>query len=128
MKLNTHLDINTTLSGDIVEIKENYAKVKLTTTKIMQADSEGLVHGGFIFSAADFCAMACINDPYVVLAKSNTKFLAPVKVGDIVILDASIKEQNGFKSTVDVVARVDDKEIFKGEFFTATLKQHVLSL
>ena len=86
-----------------------------------------MVHGGFIFCSADFCAMACINDPYVVLVKSTTKFIAPVKVGDIVILDGTTKEQDGIKSVVEVIAKVDEKEVFKGEFFTATLKQHVFN-
>jgi acyl-coenzyme A thioesterase PaaI-like protein len=128
MKLNTHLELNPSLNGKIIELKENYAKVELQTTDIMKADKEGLVHGGFIFCAADFCAMACINDPYVVLAKSTTKFIAPVKVGDIVILEATVKEQEGFKATVEVVASVSNKAVFKGEFLTAVLKQHVLSL
>ncbi len=128
MELNTHLKIDSNLNGKIIELKKDYAKIKLQTIEIMKADDQGLVHGGFIFCAADFTAMACINDPYVVLAKSNTKFIAPVKVGDIVILEANIKETNGFKSIVDVIATVNNKDIFKGEFFTATLDKHVLEL
>jgi len=128
MELNTHLKLDKSLNGEVVELKENYAKVKLETTQNMIADKEGLIHGGFIFCAADYAAMACINDPFVVLAKSTTKFIAPVKLGDIVTLEASIKEQDKNKATVEVVGKVEEKDIFKGEFLTAVLKQHVLSL
>ena len=128
MELNTHLKLDKSLNGEVVELKENYAKVKLETTQNMIADKEGLIHGGFIFCAADYAAMACINDPFVVLAKSTTKFIAPVKLGDIVTLEANLKEKNGFKATVEVIAKVEEKDVFKGEFFTAVLKHHVLSL
>ena len=128
MELNTHLKLNNSLNGKIVELKVDYAKVELKTIETMVADEEGLIHGGFIFCAADYAAMACINDPFVVLAKSTTKFIAPVKLGDIVTLEANLKEKNGFKATVEVIAKVEEKDVFKGEFFTAVLKHHVLSL
>jgi len=128
MKLNTHLELDNTLNGKVVELKENYSKVELTTTPLMVADSHGLIHGGFIFCAADFACMAAVNDPFVVLAKSETKFTAPTKLNDIVILEASIKEQNGIKSTVEVIATVEDKIVFKGTFYTATLEKHVLDI
>jgi acyl-coenzyme A thioesterase PaaI-like protein len=128
MKLNTHLELDNTLNGKVVELKENYSKVELTTTPLMVADSHGLIHGGFIFCAADFACMAAVNDPFVVLAKSETKFTAPTKLNDIVILEASIKEQNGIKSTVEVIATVEDKIVFKGTFYTASLEKHVLDI
>ncbi len=128
MKLNTHLKLDNSLNGEIVELKLNYAKVKLQTIESMAADEQGLIHGGFIFCAADYACMAAINDPFVVLAKSTTKFIAPVKLGDTVIVEATVKEQDGNKATVEVIAKVDDKDVFKGEFLTAVLKQHVLSL
>ena len=128
MELNTHLELDNELNGTVIELEEGYSKVKLETISVMSADKQLLIHGGFIFCAADFCAMACINDPYVVLAKSETKFTAPVKVGEIVIFEAKLIEQNGIKSIVNVEAKVLDKVVFKGVFYTATLDKHVLSL
>ncbi len=128
MELNTHLKLDNELNGTIIELKENYAKVELKTLEKMAADKQGLVHGGFIFCAADFAAMAAVNDPYVVLAKSTVKFIAPVKAGDIVFLEGNIIQKEGNKATVEVSAKVEEKEVFKGEFLTAVLKQHVLSL
>lgn len=127
MQLQTHLKIDTGLNGRVTDLKEGYAQVTLNTVSIMAADAEGLVHGGFIFAAADFAAMAAVNDPYVVLAKASSKFVAPVKVGQTVILEAKITETNGNKATIEVTAMVEDKTVFTGEFLTAVLKQHVLS-
>ncbi len=127
MQLNTHLKLDQTLNGTLKELKDGYAKISLQTTSIMIADEEGLVHGGFIFSAADFTAMAAVNAPYVVLAKSETKFLAPVKVGEVVSFEGTISQKDGNRATVDVIASVNNKVVFKGIFFTAVLKKHVLS-
>lgn len=128
MELNTHLKINNLLNGDVVALKEGYAKIALKTTDVMVADEQGLVHGGFCFGAADFAAMAAVNDPFVVLAKSEVKFLAPVKVGEEVIFEADVTEGDGRKFTVSVRGSVAEKAVFSGTFYTAVLKQHVLSL
>lgn len=126
MELNTHLKLNTQLNGEVIELKENYSKIALKTTDMMIADEQGLVHGGFAFCAADFAAMAAVNDPYVVLAKSEVKFLAPVKVGQTIIFEANITTTEGIKNSVEVIGSVNEKAIFKGIFYTATLDSHVL--
>lgn len=127
MELNTHLKIDNTLNGNILKLDKNYAKIELKTTDIMRADEQGLIHGGFIFGAADFAAMAAVNDPFVVLAKSETKFLAPVKVGQIVVFEGTIVENDGKKYTVKVVGSIGDKKVFAGIFYTVVLARHVLS-
>ncbi len=126
MKLNTHLKLDNTINGKVVELSENYAKIEQITKDFMVADEVGLVHGGFTFCAADFCAMAVVNDPNVVLAKSETKFLAPIKLGDTVIFEGKLVENQGKKSTIEVVATVDENTVFKGTFYTVTLDKHIL--
>jgi len=128
MQLKTHLKIDHTLSGSVVLLEEGYAKVELKTTDIMRADAEGLVHGGFCFSAADFAAMAAVNDPNVVLAKSEAKFLAPVRVGEIVLFEATVISHEGSKYAVEVVGNVEQTDVFRGVFYTVVLKDHVLSI
>ena len=80
MKLKTHLKLDSTLCGEVVELEEGYAKVRLETTQGMAADERGLIHGGFTFGAADFAAMAAVNDKNVVLVEATSRFLAPVVV------------------------------------------------
>jgi acyl-coenzyme A thioesterase PaaI-like protein len=69
--LNTHERINTVYSGEILKLESGYAKVHIGNHEVMRADEVGLVHGGFIFSAADFAAMVAVNEPNVVLASSQ---------------------------------------------------------
>ncbi|NKQ40335.1 MAG: thioesterase [Sulfurovum sp.] len=124
--LQTHLSIDTSLSGRVVIQKDNFSRVLLNTTHAMRADSQGLVHGGFIFGAADYAAMCAVNDPYVVLGSSSSKFIAAVKVGDAVILEAKVVSLKGKKREVKVIGKVEDREVFEGIFTTFVLDKHVL--
>jgi acyl-coenzyme A thioesterase PaaI-like protein len=126
--LNTHERINTVYSGEIVKMEAGYAKIMLETTEVMRADEVGLVHGGFIFSAADFAAMVSVNEPNVVLASSNCLFLAPVRVGDTVMFEATEHQKEGRKRNVTVRGFVHDIKIFEGEFKTVITERHVLRL
>ena len=126
--LNTHEKIDTSLCGDIEELKKGYSRVLLMTTESMRADHVGLVHGGFIFSAADFAAMSAVNEKNVVLANSNCQFLAPVRVGDSVMFEAQERQKEGRKRSVYVVGSVLDIKVFEGEFKTVVTDNHVLNL
>ncbi|BCD62419.1 methylthioribose-1-phosphate isomerase [Nitratiruptor sp. YY08-26] len=126
MDLKTHLAIDRTLCGDVVELEEGYAKVVLKTAKQMQADERGLVHGGFTFGAADFAAKVAVNDPNVVLVAAEVKFLAPVVVGDEVVFEAHIVQKEGKKTKVAVIGSVGDKDVFQGTMQTYTPTTHIL--
>ncbi len=126
--LQTHLKINQALSGDIELLQQGYSKVVLTTTEEMRADEAGLVHGGFIFSAADFAAMTAVNDKNVVLAASNCQFLAPVRVGDQVMFEAQVRHKEGRKRNVHVKGYNSEIKVFEGEFKTVITEHHVLNL
>ena len=126
MELNTHLEIDNSLCGKVVKLAEGYAEVLLHTTSQMRADAQGLVHGGFVFGAADFAAMSAVNDPNVVLGSATSKFLAPVRVSDVVLLKATVIAEKGKKREVSVEAFVKDKPVFEGSFVTFVLGAHIL--
>lgn len=126
--LNTHERINTVYSGEIIKMEAGFAKIMLETNEVMRADEVGLVHGGFIFSAADFAAMVAVNEPNVVLASCNCLFLAPVRVGDIVTFEANEHQKEGRKRNVTVRGFVHEIKIFEGEFKTVITERHVLRL
>lgn len=126
MELNTHLNIDTSLCGKVIKLEEGYAEVLLHTTQKMTSDKQSLVHGGFVFGAADYAAMSAVNDPYVVLGASNSKFIAPVKAGDAVLCKANVEQEKGKKRLVSVQAFVSDKLVFEGDFTTFVLGGHVL--
>jgi acyl-coenzyme A thioesterase PaaI-like protein len=112
--------------GRLVELKKDYAKVILDTSEEMAVDEYGLVHGGFTFSAADFCAMATVNEPYVVLVRSQNEFLAPVKVGESVIFESEVMMKEKRKCEVKVTGKIDEIKVFEGIFGCVVLDKHVL--
>ena len=126
--LKTHEDINRDLCGEIEKLDIGYVKLKLVTTHDMIADSKGLIHGGFIFGAADYAAMAAVNEKNVVLVASNCQFLSPVKFGDIVNFTAKVRHKEGRKRNVHVIGNVLDIKVFDGEFKTVVTDRHVLKL
>lgn len=126
--LQTHEEIDHTLCGELEALEKGYAKVILHTTEAMGADSHGLVHGGFIFGAADYAAMAAVNEPNVLLSGSNTAFLAPVRVGDEVMFEAKARQTEGRRRDVIVTAFAYEVKVFEGEFHTVITENHVLNI
>ena len=126
--LQTHESINRDLTGEILKIERGYVELRLTTNSDMVADSQGLIHGGFIFSAADYSAMAAVNERNVVLVGSECQFLSPVKFGDEVNFVARVRHKEGRKRNVYVEGHVLDIKVFEGEFKTVITERHVLKL
>ena len=124
----THTKINEALNGEIVKLEVGYVEVRLTTLSEMVADDMGLIHGGFIFSAADYAAMVAVNERNVVLVASDCQFLSPVKLHDEVNVVARVRHKEGRKRNVHVEAFVLDIKVFEGEFKTVITERHVLKL
>jgi acyl-coenzyme A thioesterase PaaI-like protein len=122
----THPNIDRSLCGEIVSLGVGTAEVLLTTDARMAADARGLVHGGFVFGAADYAAMLAVNDPHVVLGAASVKFLAPSRVGERVQMLAALVTAKGKKREVEVTGHVGDKRVFEGTFTCFVLEQHVL--
>ena len=126
MESNTHPLIDQSLCGEPLTLADGEATVVLTTTPNMAVDTHGLVHGGFVFGLADYAAMLAVNDPNVVLGAAQTRFLAPVGVGERVVAHAVREETEGRKQTVTVAAVVGEREVFSGTFVTYVLDRHVM--
>ncbi len=124
----THEKINNELNGEIIKLEAGYVEVRLTTNSNMIADDVGLIHGGFIFSAADYAAMLAVNEKNVVLVGSDCQFLSPVKFHDEVNFIAKVRHKDGRKRNVHVEAHVLDIKVFEGEFKTVVTDRHVLKL
>lgn len=124
--IHSHNRVRTYLCGSVIEIKDNYARVSLATNADMGIDEDGLVHSGFIFSAADHAAHVAINKANTVLIAANVKFYAPIKVGDIALFEAQAKFEDSRKREVSVKGVLNDIKIFEGTFITVTLEEHAL--
>jgi acyl-coenzyme A thioesterase PaaI-like protein len=123
---NTHLGINHALCGEPVSLGDGTATTRFTATANMAADDRGLVHGGFVFGLVDHAAMLAVNHPFVVLGSADTRFLAPVRVGDEVVATATRTEQKGKKYVLQVSAKVGEREVLSGTMTAFVLDAHVL--
>lgn len=126
MNISTHGHIDQMLCGRPLFVEDGNSTVELVTTQPMAADEKGLVHGGFIFGAADYAAMIAVNHPHVVLGASDVKFLKPVRVGETVTAKAQVQEVKGKKYWVSVSVSRQDEEVFQGMFTCFILDKHVL--
>jgi acyl-coenzyme A thioesterase PaaI-like protein len=130
---NTHPSIDASLCGELVSLAPGVAELELRTDARMAADPRGLVHGGFVFGAADYAAMLAVNHPNVVLGSASVKFTAPVQVGQVVRVRAELRSEQGRKREVEVKATVDAlvlagayTPVFEGTFTCFVLDTHVL--
>ena len=126
MNIRTHDLIDPSLCGKPLSLGDGSSQVELVTTPAMAADKQGLVHGGFIFGAADYAAMIAVNHPHVVLGAADVKFLKPVRVGDTVLAQAQVREVKGKKYSVSVSVTKDAQAVFQGMFTCFVLDKHVL--
>jgi uncharacterized protein (TIGR00369 family) len=126
MKIDTHHDIDSALCGAPILMEEGHAVLRLLTIDAMSVDAHGLVHGGFPFGLADHAAMLAVNHPNVVLAKAETRFLRPVKAGDLLEAEARVTEVIGRKRIVDVTVRQGEHVVLTGILTCAVLDAHVL--
>jgi uncharacterized protein (TIGR00369 family) len=126
MERRTHEKIAPHLCGHPVELVDGRARVVLEPTPEMAADERGLVHGGFTFGLADYAAMLAVNEPTVVLASAQVKFLGPVVTGDHVEAEATVERSEGKKRWVKVVVRRDGKPVLEGELLAVVPDKHIL--
>lgn len=126
--LSTHERVNNDLCGEVLVLERGYVETKLRTIPEMLADDIGLIHGGFIFGAADYAAMLAVNEKNVVLVASNCQFLSPVKLHNEVKFVARVRHKEGRKRNVNVEGYVLDIKVFEGEFKTVVTEHHVLKL
>jgi acyl-coenzyme A thioesterase PaaI-like protein len=126
MEQRTHERIAPHLCGRPVEIGAGRARVVLETVGEMAADERGLVHGGFTFGLADYAAMLAVNEPPVVLASAQVRFLGPVIAGERMEAEAVVERAEGKKRWVKVVVRRDGKPVLEGELLAVVPDRHIL--
>jgi len=127
LDIKTHNKVSEILVGKPLEVVTGIeAMVELEAIADMTVDSTGLVHGGFTFGLADYAAMLAVNQPYVVLSSAQTKFTAPVRVGDKMRAKAKVIKTEGKRSEVNVDVMVGKDKVFTGTFLCYSLEKHVL--
>jgi len=124
----THERITASLCGRPVALSPGQARVVLDATPEMAADERGLVHDGLTFGLADYAAMLAVNEPTVVLASAETKFLGPVVTGDRLEAEAKVERSEGRRRWVNVVVRRDGTPVLEGQFLAVVPAGHILDM
>jgi len=126
MNIATHQAIEQSLCGSPLAIEDGFSRVELVADQCMAADASGLIHGGFVFSMADYAAMIAVNHPNTVLGSADVRFMKPVRVGETLIAEAVVEQRVEKKILVRVIVRRQDDEVFSGLFTCFTPPRHVL--
>ncbi|MGX2982363.1 PaaI family thioesterase [Helicobacter sp. 23-1045] len=121
-KLATHL------CGEIVEMTPNSAVVKFSPSKDMICDENMLIHNGFLFNAASFCAMAAVNEANSVIIYSSTKFLSPFEFGNEITFKAKSAQSDLKKREVAVEGFLYNLKIFEAEFHIAVFEKGLFKI
>lgn len=128
MTVRTHLEADQRLLGRPISLGRGTAEVELLLLPEMRVDTLGLVHGGFVFGAADYAAMLAVNDPLVVLVAAEVRFLKPSAVGDALLFRAQVDSPDARRPRVTVSATDrSGRQVFQGTFSSAVLSRHVLA-
>lgn len=122
----THLAIDAELCGAVSRLEAGRAEVRLVPGARMAADERGLVHGGFPFGMLDYAAMLAVNDPLVVLASADVRFLKPVVVGEALVAVAEVVRVEGKRRFVRGRVTRGDDVVLEGDFVCAVPSRHVL--
>ncbi len=122
----THAKIKSTLVGTLIELKKSNAKVLLQTSHEMIVDEFGLIHSGFVFGAAEYAAVAAINEENVVIIGCRSKFFAPAKLGDSIEFEAKSRYEEARKREIKVIGSINEVKVFEGIFHAVILEKHIL--
>ncbi|QKG29071.1 PaaI family thioesterase [Campylobacter sp. RM16187] len=127
-ELKTSPHINLSLSGSVVALGPNHAKTNFFATNEMVCDAQGLIHGGFVFSAASYAALASINETYSVMIGAKIHFYAPTMVNEMIEFDAHAHFGESKKREVRVIGKTKDIKVFEGTFQVVVLEDHILKI
>ncbi len=126
-ELKTHKNIQSNHSYKILKLDEGYAKIKIHSHQSEKVDNQNIVYDGSIFSAANFCAMAAINEENTFLIGANVDFLNPVSGEDEeIIFEAKSASNISGKKNIQVRGKVNDIAIFQGDFVAMKLDNQSL--
>ena len=126
MDIRTHPTIDRDTCGHPIALSDGAATVSLSTRPDMAVDARGLVHGGYGFGAADHAALLAVNDPNGVRGSAELRFVAPVRAGERVDIEAVRVAVDRRKHTVEVRAVVGERVVLTGTLTCFVLDRHVL--
>ena len=97
------------LGMELVEVGAGRATLRMTVREDM-VNGHAIGHGGFTFTLADSAfAFACNSyNRSTVAAACEVRFLAPTRLGDVLLAEAAERSREGRDGVYDVVVRVGE--------------------
>ena len=95
-----------TLDMELVEIAPGHATMQMLVREDM-VNGHAIGHGGFTFALADSAfAFACNSyNRSTVAAACEIRFLAPTRLGDVLVAEAVERSRNGRDGVYDITVR-----------------------
>ncbi|HEV7896716.1 MAG TPA: hydroxyphenylacetyl-CoA thioesterase PaaI [Planosporangium sp.] len=108
---------STALGIEPVELSPGRAVLRMTVTETM-INGHGIAHGGYVFLLADSAFACACNYPgsVTVAAQAEIDFLAPVRLGDLLVAEAVERVRHGRSGIYDITVRRDGEVVaeFRG--------------
>jgi acyl-CoA thioesterase len=97
------------LGMEVTEVGPGRATVRMTVREDM-VNGHAIGHGGFTFTLADSAfAFACNSyNRSTVAAACEIRFLAPTRLGDVLVAEALERHREGRDGVYDITVRVED--------------------
>ena len=86
-----------------------------------------VIRGHYLFAQANSLAVAVADAPHALTGSARVEFSRPVQAGQVLIARARVIERRGRRFVVEVVTRVDEKEVFQGKFLILALDEKYLA-
>jgi acyl-CoA thioesterase len=100
------------LGMEIVEVAPGRATMRMIVREDM-VNGHAIGHGGFTFTLADSAfAFACNSyNRSTVAAACEIRFLAPTRLGDVLVAEAVERHREGRDGVYDIAVRVGDRVV-----------------
>ncbi|MDH5464410.1 MAG: hypothetical protein OEW60_02215 [Thiovulaceae bacterium] len=128
MRLKTHELIDKAYVGNIETLSRGHCRVSLVTAEWMTVDSEHMVMSSFINMSAEFTALAAINEPNGMIMTVDAAYLAPIRMEEEIIFDATVRHTDGRKREVDVVGKFNDIKVYESRITITITEYHPLKI
>jgi acyl-CoA thioesterase len=104
------------LGMELLTLSTGRASVRMAVTEAM-VNGHAIAHGGFVFALADSAfALACnSHGPVTVAAGCDITFVAPARLGDVLVAEAVERAVFGRSGLTDVSVRVESTGVLVAE-------------
>ena len=81
-----------------------------------------ITRGHHLFAQANSLAVAVVDAEVALTGSARVRYLKPVLLGDRVVAKATVKYKRDNKYLVQIISKVNDEMVFKGQFIVFATK------